>query len=200
MRLTPLKKLFNDTGLRWLWLTLLCLIIDQVSKHWVAGTFDYRETLSVLPFFNLTYVHNPGAAFSFLADQGGWQRWFFTAIAAIASIVFLVWMAKTPKQQRLLSISFALILSGAVGNLIDRVLFGYVIDFLDFHWAGFHFAAFNIADSVIFIGAALMIFESFTNKEDNQEANKDANLKANIESQNESDDEEQKNKTNKVKS
>ena len=200
MRLTPLKKLFNDTGLRWLWLTLLCLIIDQVSKQWVAGTFDYRETLSVLPFFNLTYVHNPGAAFSFLADQGGWQRWFFTAVAAIASIVFLIWMAKTPKQQRLLSISFALILSGAVGNLIDRVLFGYVIDFLDFHWAGYHFAAFNIADSVIFIGAALMIFESFTNKEDNQEANKDANLKANIESQNESDDEEQKNKTNKVKS
>ena len=200
MRLTPLTKLFNDTGLRWLWLTLLCLIIDQVSKQWVAGTFDYRETLSVLPFFNLTYVHNPGAAFSFLADQGGWQRWFFTAVAAIASIVFLIWMAKTPKQQRLLSISFALILSGAVGNLIDRVLFGYVIDFLDFHWAGYHFAAFNIADSVIFIGAALMIFESFTNKEDNQEANKDANLKANIESQNESDDEEQKNKTNKVKS
>ncbi|NQY49649.1 MAG: signal peptidase II [Colwellia sp.] len=200
MRLTPLKKLFNDTGLRWLWLTLLCLIIDQVSKQWVAGTFDYRETLSVLPFFNLTYVHNPGAAFSFLADQGGWQRWFFTAVAAIASIVFLIWMAKTPKQQRLLSISFALILSGAVGNLIDRVLFGYVIDFLDFHWAGYHFAAFNIADSVIFIGAALMIFESFTNKEDNQEANKDANLKANIESKNESDNEEQKNKTNKVKS
>ena len=200
MRLTPLKKLFNDTGLRWLWLTLLCLIIDQVSKQWVAGTFDYRETLSVLPFFNLTYVHNPGAAFSFLADQGGWQRWFFTAVAAIASIVFLIWMAKTPKQQRLLSISFALILSGAVGNLIDRVLFGYVIDFLDFHWAGYHFAAFNIADSVIFIGAALMIFESFTNKEDNQEANKDANLKANIESKNESDNEEQKNKTNKVNS
>ncbi|WP_291614470.1 signal peptidase II [Colwellia sp.] len=195
-----MKKLFNDTGLRWLWLTLLCLIIDQVSKQWVAGTFDYRETLSVLPFFNLTYVHNPGAAFSFLADQGGWQRWFFTAVAAIASIVFLIWMAKTPKQQRLLSISFALILSGAVGNLIDRVLFGYVIDFLDFHWAGYHFAAFNIADSVIFIGAALMIFESFTNKEDNQEANKDANLKANIESKNESDNEEQKNKTNKVKS
>ncbi|PKG86412.1 lipoprotein signal peptidase [Colwellia sp. 75C3] len=175
-----MKKLFNETGLRWLWLTLLCLIIDQVTKHWVAGTFDYRETLSVLPFFNLTYVHNPGAAFSFLADQGGWQRWFFTAIASIASIVFLVWMAKTPKQQRLLSIAFAFILSGAVGNLIDRALFGYVIDFLDFHWAGYHFAAFNIADSAIFIGAALMIFESFTNKE----------------SDNEKD--EKKNKTNKV--
>jgi len=163
---------------------VICLIIDQVTKHWVAGTFDYRETLAVLPFFNLTYVHNPGAAFSFLADQGGWQRWFFTAIASIASIVFLVWMAKTPKQQRLLSIAFALILSGAVGNLIDRALFGYVIDFLDFHWAGYHFAAFNIADSVIFIGAALMIFESFTN----QEANVDED----------SDNKKQKNETNKA--
>jgi len=182
------KKLFSETGLSWLWLTLLCLIIDQVTKHWVAGTFDYRESLAVLPFFNLTYVHNTGAAFSFLADQGGWQRWFFTAIASIASIVFLVWMAKTPKQQRLLSIAFALILSGAVGNLIDRALFGYVIDFLDFHWAGYHFAAFNIADSVIFIGAALMIFESFTNKEGDKEANQ------------EDQNDKQKNKTNKVES
>jgi signal peptidase II len=156
------KHLFNNTGLRWLWLTLIFLIIDQITKQWVATTFDYRETLAVFPFFNLYYIHNEGAAFSFLADQGGWQRWFFSAIAAIASIIFVIWMAKTPKQQRLLSIAFALILSGALGNLIDRVLFGYVIDFLDFHWQGYHFAAFNIADSVIFIGAALMIWESFT--------------------------------------
>jgi signal peptidase II len=156
-----LNKLFTETGLRWLWLTVIFLVIDQITKHWVAGTFDYRETLAVLPFFNLTYVHNPGAAFSFLADQGGWQRWFFTVIASVASIVFVVWMAKTPKEQKLLSISFALILSGAVGNLIDRVLLGYVIDFLDFHWAGYHFAAFNVADSMIFIGAALMILDSF---------------------------------------
>ena len=189
-----MKKLFNETGLRWIWLTLLCLIVDQVTKHWVAGTFDYRETLAVLPFFNITYVHNTGAAFSFLADQGGWQRGFFTAIASIASIVFLVWMAKTPKQQRLLSIAFAFILSGAVGNLIDRALFGYVIDFLDFHWAGYHFAAFNIADSAIFIGAALMILESFTNKETNKEADKEANVDEN------SDTKKQKNETNKVES
>jgi len=191
-----LKKLFKETGLSWLWLTLLCLIIDQITKHWVAGTFDYRESLAVLPFFNLTYVHNTGAAFSFLADQGGWQRWFFTAIASIASIVFLVWMAKTPKQQRLLSIAFALILSGAVGNLIDRALFGYVIDFLDFHWAGYHFAAFNVADSVIFIGAALMIFESFTSQEANQESNQESNQEARSEYQKD----KQKNKTNKVES
>lgn len=157
-----MRKVFSETGLRWLWLTLLCLIIDQVTKQWVAGTFDYRETLSILPFFNFTYVHNPGAAFSFLADQDGWQRWFFTIIAAIACLVFIVWLAKTPKSQALLGIAFALMLSGAMGNLIDRVLFGYVIDFLDFHWSGNHFPAFNVADSMIFIGAALMILDSFT--------------------------------------
>lgn len=155
-------SVFNNSGLRWLWLTLVCLVLDQVTKHWVAGYFDLGESLNILPIFSLTYVHNLGAAFSFLADQGGWQRWFFTTIAAIASIVFIVWLAKTPKSQTILSIAFALMLSGAMGNLIDRVLFGYVIDFLDFHWSGNHFPAFNVADSVIFIGAALMILDSFT--------------------------------------
>lgn len=163
---------FNESGLRWLWLTILWVVIDQITKQWVAGSFDYRETLAVLPFFNITYVHNPGAAFSFLADQGGWQRWFFTAIAAIASIIFIVWLAKTSKKQTMLSISFALILSGAVGNLIDRVLFGYVIDFLDFHWSGTHFPAFNVADSMIFIGAALMLLDSFMNPETDKDLEK----------------------------
>lgn len=163
---------FNESGLRWLWLTILWVVIDQITKQWVAGSFDYRETLAVLPFFNITYVHNPGAAFSFLADQGGWQRWFFTAIAAIASIIFIVWLAKTSKKQTMLSISFALILSGAVGNLIDRVLFGYVIDFIDFHWSGTHFPAFNVADSMIFIGAALMLLDSFMNPEPEKDQDK----------------------------
>ena len=163
-----MNKLFTETGLRWLWLTLLCLILDQVTKHWVAGSFELYESVSVFPIFSLTYVHNLGAAFSFLADQGGWQRWFFTAIASIASIVFIVWLAKTPKSQTLISIAFALMLSGALGNLIDRALFGYVIDFLDFHWSGKHFPAFNIADSMIFIGASLMILESFINDENKQ--------------------------------
>jgi len=160
-----MPKLFTDSGLRWLWLTLICLIADQVTKHWVAGSFNLYESVQLLPIFSLTYVHNPGAAFSFLADQGGWQRWFFTAIAAIACVVFIVWLAKTPKQQTLISVAFALMLSGAFGNLIDRVLFGYVIDFIDFHWQGSHFPAFNIADSMIFIGAALMILDSFTGED-----------------------------------
>lgn len=160
-----MNKLFCDTGLRWLWLTVVCLIVDQVTKQLIVANMDLYQSINILPFFNLTYVHNEGAAFSFLADQGGWQRWFFAAIASIATVIFIVWLAKTPKQQSMLSIAFALMLSGAVGNLIDRVLFGYVIDFLDFYGFGYHFPAFNVADSMIFIGAALMILDSFINGE-----------------------------------
>ncbi|WNC73340.1 signal peptidase II [Thalassotalea psychrophila] len=155
------KLLFTNTGLRWLWLALIMLIIDQVTKQSVVALMDYRESIKVMPFFNLTYVHNPGAAFSFLADQGGWQRWFFTAIAGVVSIFLVVWMAKTPKQDKLIAISFALILSGAVGNLIDRMMFGYVIDFLDFYVGNKHWPAFNVADSAIFVGAGLMILDAF---------------------------------------
>ncbi|MFT6900739.1 MAG: signal peptidase II [Colwellia sp.] len=160
-----MNKLFTETGFKWLWLTVLFLIIDQVTKHLVVNAFDLGESMNILPFFDLRYVQNPGAAFSFLADQDGWQRWFFTIIAAVASVVFLVWLAKTPKSNPLLSIALAFMLSGAVGNLIDRVLFGYVIDMLDFHIAGNHWPVFNIADSAIFIGAAVMIFDSFKNGE-----------------------------------
>ncbi len=151
----------KNPSLRWLWITLLFLVIDQVTKYWVASSMDLYQSINVLPFFNITYVHNLGAAFSFLADQGGWQRWFFTAIALVASVVFTVWLARTPKEQPLLAIALACMLSGAVGNLIDRVLFGYVIDFLDFYIHSYKWPVFNVADSIIFIGAALMIIDSF---------------------------------------
>jgi len=153
----------KNSGLTWLWLTFLVLVIDQGSKQWVANSMELFDSIALLPIFSITYVHNPGAAFSFLADQGGWQRWFFTLIALAASVVFAVWLAKTSKDKQVLSIALALMLSGAVGNLIDRVLFGYVIDFIDFHWAGYTFPAFNIADSSIFIGAALMVLDSMRN-------------------------------------
>ena len=155
----------QNSGLHWWWLTLICFVADQITKQLTMQNMDLYQSIYVLPFFNITYVHNLGAAFSFLADQGGWQRWFFTAIAAIASIIFTVWLAKLPRTDKLLGISFALLLSGALGNLIDRVLFGYVIDFLDFHVSGKHWPAFNIADSMIFIGAALMIVDSFKDRE-----------------------------------
>lgn len=162
------KALFSNTGLRWIWLAVVMLIADQVSKQMVVAMMDYRESIAVMPYFNLTYVHNPGAAFSFLADQGGWQRWFFTAIAFSVSIALVVWLAKTPKKDKFISIAFSLILSGAVGNLIDRFMFGYVIDFLDFYIGNNHWPAFNIADSAIFIGAAMMLIESFKGN-DNQD-------------------------------
>lgn len=174
-----MKKLFSETGIRWLWLTAICLIADQVTKQWVISVFELYQSKEVLPFFNLTYVRNYGAAFSFLADQGGWQRWFFTVIAIVASAIFVYWLAKTPKENKLLSIAFALILSGALGNLIDRMIYGYVIDFLDVHGEVFymilgnrHFPAFNVADSMIFIGAALMLIESFVNPETKETATK----------------------------
>ncbi len=151
----------KKSPLAWLWLTLFVLIIDQVTKYWVAGTFFYGESVNVLPFFNITYVHNLGAAFSFLADQSGWQRWFFACIASIASIIFIVWLVKTPSTDKKLCLALALMLSGALGNLIDRVLLGYVIDFLDFYIQDYHWPAFNIADSAIFVGAAIMIIDSF---------------------------------------
>jgi len=164
-----MTNLFKNTGLRWLWLTLLCLVLDQVTKHWVAGSMELYQSITVFPFFNITYVHNLGAAFSFLADQGGWQRWFFTVIAAVASVLFVYWLAKTPKDNRNLGIAFALLLSGALGNLIDRMLLGYVIDFLDFYVGSYHWPAFNVADSAIFIGAALMILDSFINPSETNE-------------------------------
>ena len=154
-------QLNEGSSIKWLWITFIFLVIDQVSKQWVAGAMELYQSIKVLPFFNITYAQNPGAAFSFLADQGGWQRWFFTIIAAVASVVFLIWLKRTPKNQPLLAAALACMLSGAVGNLIDRVLFGYVIDFLDFHWQGYSFPTFNVADSIIFIGAALMILDSF---------------------------------------
>ena len=149
------------------WTTILVIVLtllDQITKRFAESVLEFAQPIPAMPMFNWMLVYNEGAAFSFLSEAGGWQRWFFTVIAAIASIVFIVWLAKTPRSQILLSIAFALMLSGAIGNLIDRALFGYVIDFLDFHWAGYRFPAFNVADSMIFIGAALMILDSFTSK------------------------------------
>lgn len=157
---------YKQTGLAYLWLTVIFLVIDQITKQYFENTLDLYQSINVLPFFDFTLAHNYGAAFSFLADQPGWQRWFFTAIAVIASIVFIVWMAKTPKDNKVLGVGFALMLSGALGNLIDRLIFGYVIDFLDFYVSGYHWPAFNIADSAIFVGAALMIYDSFTEESD----------------------------------
>lgn len=147
--------------IRWLGLATIVIFLDQVSKLWISNNFSYAENLAVTDFFNLVLVHNTGAAFSFLSGAGGWQRWFFSAIAVIASI-WITWLLHKHNENKLFCLALALILGGAFGNLIDRVTYGYVVDFLDFYWKNYHFPAFNVADSAVTCGAGLLILESFT--------------------------------------
>lgn len=147
--------------LKWLWLSLLAIVLDQASKLTVDSTLQLYESIPLMPYFNLTYVHNTGAAFSFLSEAGGWQRWFFAALAFIISAVLSVWLARLQKHETLLAVALALVLGGAIGNLIDRLAYGYVIDFLDVYYNDWHWPAFNIADSAITVGVALMLAESF---------------------------------------
>jgi signal peptidase II len=142
----------------WLGLALIILIADQFTKTLILGYYQLGDSTKVLSFFNVVRVHNSGAAFSFLAGAGGWQRWFFTAIGVVAT-VFIIWMLRSHSGQKLFAFALACILGGAVGNVVDRVLHGYVVDFLDFHWGGMHFPAFNVADSGITIGAACLILD-----------------------------------------
>ena len=157
--------LFKDSGWRLWWLMLLVLVADQISKQVVIANMQLFDSIELLPFFNFTYVRNYGAAFSFLSDAGGWQRWFFTLIAVVISCVLAVWLARNSKTQLKLNLALSLVLAGAIGNLIDRSIYGYVIDFLHLYYQNWHYPAFNIADSAICIGAALLIWDSFSNDE-----------------------------------
>ena len=149
----------NKTGiLPWLGLAILIVVLDQLSKVWISCTLYFGQTIRLTPFFNLMLVYNKGAAFSFLASQAGWQRYFFTVIS-IAAIIFIIYLLKRHSQQKLFCLSLALILGGAIGNLIDRSLYGHVIDFLDMHAFGWHWPTFNIADCGITIGAVLFIMD-----------------------------------------
>ncbi len=148
---------------RWLWLSLLVVVLDQVSKQLIESSLMVYETIPVLPFFNLTLAYNEGAAFSFLSDQGGWQRWFFTLVAALVVLILGVWLTRL-RGERLLAISLSLVIGGALGNLLDRLLFGYVIDFLDFFYATHHWPAFNVADIAISLGVVLMFVDAFVGR------------------------------------
>lgn len=159
MARTAGKKASNQTGLlTWLALALLLLIADQFTKVLILGTYQLGEGTPVTSFFNIVRVHNTGAAFSFLASASGWQRWFFIGIGVVAS-VFIVWMLHRHAGQRLFCFAITMILGGAVGNVIDRAVHGYVVDMLDFHAGGWHFPAFNLADSAITLGAACLILD-----------------------------------------
>jgi signal peptidase II len=144
--------------LRWLALAFIIMLLDQFTKVLIVGYYQLHDSTYVTQFFNVVRAHNTGAAFSFLAGASGWQRWFFTSIG-LAAAVLIVWMLKSHSGQKLFSFAMACILGGAIGNVIDRLVHGYVVDFLDFHWGSTHFPAFNVADSAITIGAACLILD-----------------------------------------
>ena len=147
-------------GLRWLALSAIVIGLDQLTKSWITSGFQLGDSITITSFFNLVLAYNTGAAFSFLAGAGGWQRVFFIAIAAVASIV-IVYLMRKPQNHTLMNAALALILGGAIGNVIDRVRLGHVVDFIQVHGAGYYFPAFNVADSAITVGAALLIWDSF---------------------------------------
>jgi signal peptidase II len=156
---TSFKKTSATSAmLPWLGLALILLLADQFTKVLILGYYKLGDATYITSFFNVVRVHNTGAAFSFLANESGWQRWFFTGIG-VAAAVFIIWMLKSHAGQKLFSFAMACILGGAIGNVVDRTLHGYVVDFLDFHYGNWHFPAFNIADSAITIGAVCLILD-----------------------------------------
>jgi len=160
-----MSGLQGKSMISWLWLSAVVLVADLVTKYYASTLLVYATPVAVMPCFNLTLLHNTGAAFSFLATESGWQRWFFAGLASIVSIALIRWLA-TLRDDPWLGVAIALILGGALGNLYDRVTLGYVVDFLHFYWNDSHFPAFNLADSAISIGAGLMIIDVFKSKKE----------------------------------
>ena len=144
--------------LPWLGIALIVILIDQFTKTLILGSFQLNDSHTVTSFFNVVRVHNSGAAFSFLAGASGWQRWFFVVLGVVAAL-FIVWMLRSHSVQRLFSWALALILGGALGNVIDRLMHGYVVDFIQVHYQTWYFPSFNVADSAISVGAACLILD-----------------------------------------
>jgi signal peptidase II len=145
----------------WLWLSLVIVVLDQATKVLVLTRIELYDRIPIVPYLDLTHLHNTGAAFSFLSDAGGWQRWFFVILGLSVSGLVAVWLARLPAGRKLwLSAALALIVGGALGNVIDRLILGYVVDFVLVYYERWHFPAFNVADSAITVGAAILLIES----------------------------------------
>lgn len=155
-----MKKL-SSSAFTTIWLAMALILLDQLTKYWANTSLTLGEPVAILPHLNFTLVYNYGAAFSFLSDVGGWQRWFFTALAFGVSTALVVWLAKLPKRWTLEVVAINLVLSGAIGNVIDRIVEGRVTDFVDFYIGNWHYATFNVADMGISIGAVLLIISEF---------------------------------------
>ena len=145
--------------MKWLWLSGLVVVLDQITKLVADSQLLVRHPVPVFPGFSFTLLYNEGAAFSFLSDAGGWQRWFFMLLSLVISLVLVYWLRRIEKHKLFLAAGIALILGGALGNLIDRSVYGYVIDFIDVYYRQYHWPAFNIADSAITLGAALLVLD-----------------------------------------
>lgn len=152
--------------LRWLWLSVFVIVADQLTKHYFVSALELYERIQLLPVFDFTLAYNTGAAFSFLSDASGWQRWFFSFVALAVSVMLFFWLRSLNRSDRWLAIALALVLGGALGNLYDRVVLGHVVDFILVHYGQYYFPAFNIADSAISIGAFMLIVDALRNRND----------------------------------
>jgi len=155
-----MKLITNPTMARWLWLSVLVVVLDQATKWLALGMLDPYRPVPLIPFLNFTLMFNDGAAFSFLSGAGGWQRWLFAGFALAMSVVLLIWLLRLGSRERLTAGALSLVLGGAVGNLIDRVATGRVVDFIDFYVGKWHWPAFNVADSAITLGVVLLLLSS----------------------------------------
>jgi signal peptidase II len=152
---------WKESGIRWLWISVLIVAIDQLTKLWIERSMALGDSFPVLPVLDIVRAHNTGAAFSFLATAGGWQRWAFSLLAVGVSIALVYWLRKLPlNAQALLAFGLTLILGGAIGNVIDRIEHGYVVDFVHVHWGAAYFPAFNVADAGISVGAVFVIIDA----------------------------------------
>ena len=146
----------------WVWLLVsaVVIVLDLYTKQWASASLDLYRPQEVLSWLNITLAHNYGAAFSFLSDAGGWQRWFFIVLASAVSLALLVWLLRLARHEWITALGLALVLGGAIGNLVDRIQLGYVVDFIDVHFSGWHYPAFNVADSAITCGVILLLLDT----------------------------------------
>jgi signal peptidase II len=152
--------MIKQSSLQWLWLSIVIVIVDQFTKYLATKHLIYQQAIEIISGLNLTLVYNTGAAFSFLSEAGGWQRWFFVVLTSAVSLGLIYWLSTLPKQRIWLAAALALVLGGAIGNLWDRIMLGYVIDFIDVYYAQWHWPAFNVADSSICVGAGMLIIDA----------------------------------------
>ncbi len=159
----------HGSALVWSWLSLLIVVFDQVSKQWADAALQLYRPVELLPGLNFTLSYNSGAAFSFLSDAGGWQRWLFTVLAVAVSLFILRWMHTLRRDERWMAVALALILGGALGNVWDRIVLGHVIDFIDVYYQQWHWPTFNVADSAICVGAVMLVVDALRNRDEKNE-------------------------------